>query len=59
MRRFKIGLLLCNLLAAKHYLLELDDDGEGESVPSGSDYSIGQDTELLNRKLRKMCFFSV
>ena len=50
MRQVYIGLLLCNLLAAKHYLVEVD--GGGEDVTS--DYSLGHDTELLNRKMRKM-----
>ena len=52
MRRVNIGLLLCNFLAAKHYLVQVDGGGGGEGV--ASDYSLGQDTELLNQKLDKM-----
>ena len=49
MRRFNIGLLLFNFLAAKHYLVEVDKGEDG-----ASDYSLGHDTDLLNQKLKKM-----
>ena len=55
MRRFKVCLLLFNFLAAKHYLVEVDED---EDVATGSDYSLGHDTELLYQKRKKMLFFS-
>ena len=54
MRSFIISFLLFNVLAAKHFLVEVDGEDKDEDEVSYSDYAMGHDPELLNEKLKKM-----